>query len=81
MRPSVAELNARGGYMLQMVEIKCPNCGKMKTHLSFWKKLGNEFYHICDSCLNIPLDEEAYFRIGFHYGHQKHKKELKDFLK
>lgn len=67
--------------MYQVIPTKCPNCEKLVTHLSFWKLIDEEAYHLCDECLRTPLSDLHYFKIGLHYGYQKHKQELREFLK
>ena len=65
---------------MQIVQSKCPACGKMVNYLEFFMKVGDKYFHICKNCLNIPLSFEKHLEIGFHYGREAMRKEFKDFL-
>ena len=66
--------------MIQAVPIKCPKCNKMVGSLSFWKKIGDEYYHLCEECLNTPFSDEAYLRIGVYYGRKMAREEIRNFF-
>ena len=66
--------------MYQLIPTKCPNCEKLVSHLSFWKLISEEGYHLCDACLQQP-DAVDLFKVGFFYGYQKHKQQVREFLR
>jgi hypothetical protein len=71
---------AKEEEMLQQVPIKCPSCGRMVEYLSFWREIEEEKYHLCDDCIKADPINDALFRIGFHYGFQKARDEIRKFL-
>ena len=66
--------------MLRAVPIKCPKCNKFVGSLNFWKQIGDKYFHLCKDCCNIPLSEDDFLLIGFHYGYLKSREDIKKCL-
>lgn len=55
--------------MIIQVDSQCPCCRKMVDHLTFWKKVGEVFFHLCEDCAKKPsFTTEELLSIGYEKG-------------
>ncbi len=68
------------GKMMQLTQIKCPNCRNDVSHLEFWHKVEGVCFHLCSKCIekigktNIRLQDVL--RIGYSHGYEKARQDM-----
>ena len=66
--------------MLQIVASKCPRCNNLSNGLLFWKQVGDKYFYVCSSCKKTPMSEEDLLNIGFHWGRENFRTEIRNLL-
>ena len=66
--------------MVIQTPIKCPDCKKYFDHLSFWKKVEDHYFYLCEDCIKEEMSKEDILMIGFHHGKEYFKEIIRDFI-